>query len=252
MRNRLGYWLWAILFLALTACSTAQAFVSPLNNTTQDYFTYTVQPGDTASQISIRYHITIEQLIALNADKYPSLARNPASLQPGWQLRIPKSGILTPSAEPQVDLKEASREIIDLINQARAQKGLQLLRSDIALNHIADQRSTDMITRDYFSHYDPQTGQEPLLRYLQATNFTYRFAGENIAEIKNDAGWVPPWLTVAARYSAVDLANEFVKGWLNSPEHRTNIFSSNYKRTGVALAVDAEGKRIVATQVFAD
>jgi uncharacterized protein YkwD len=109
-----------------------------------------------------------------------------------------------------------------------------------------------MIVRNYFSHDDPGTGQEPLLRYLQAAKFAYRYAGENIAEIKNDAGWVPAWLTIAARYSTNDLADEFVKGWLNSPEHLANIFSANYRRTGVALAVSGDGRRIVATQAFAD
>ncbi len=109
-----------------------------------------------------------------------------------------------------------------------------------------------MIARNYFSHYDPETSQEPFLRYLQATNFKYRFAGENIAEIKNDAGVVPPWLRVAVRYSPPELAAEFVAGWLKSPDHRANIFNTNYRRTGVALAVSADGRRIVATQTFAD
>jgi uncharacterized protein YkwD len=63
---------------------------------------------------------------------------------------------------------------------------------------------------------------------------------------------VPAWLTIAARYTTDDLASEFVKGWLNSPEHRTNIFGVNYRRTGVALAVSSDGRRIVATQTFSD
>ena len=90
------------------------------------------------------------------------------------------------------------------------------------------------------------------MRYLQAAKFFYRYAGENIAEIKNDAGWVPPWLTVASRYTPNELANEFVRGWLNSPEHRANIYSANYHRAGVALAITSDGRRIVATQVFSD
>jgi uncharacterized protein YkwD len=127
-----------------------------------------------------------------------------------------------------------------------------LLRLDAGLTRIANDRSADMIAREYFSHYDPQTGQEPLLRYLQANKFAYRYAGENIAEIKNDAGWVPPWLTVAARYSSTDLAAQFVTGWLNSPEHRANILNPNYHRTGVALGVTTDGRRIVASQAFSD
>lgn len=247
---------WKIIVIAililLTACNVTQAFLPSSTTKTEEYLVHIVQPGETVNQIATRYHITIEQLIALNADPYPSLARDPSTLKPGWQLRVPKT-TATPSEDiPKIDLKEAAKQIHEEINAVRAQKGIGLLRSDVALARIASYRSADLITRDYFSHYDPQTGQQPLLRYLQATSFSYRFAGENIAEIKNESEWVPSWLTVAARYNAIDLAKEFVKGWLNSPEHRANIYNANYRRTGIALAVSPDGRRIVATQVFAD
>ncbi len=253
----------SILALSLIACSLGQivAFApTPTIGAGGDYNIYTVQAGDTASLIATRFSLTIEQLIALNVDRYPALARDPSSLQVGWQLRVPShltsaSARATATAEaalPRVDVFEATRQVVDGINTARAQRGLTLLRTDVTLNHIASDRSMDMVARDYFSHFDPQTGQEPLLRYLQATKFSYQYAGENIAEIKNDAGWVPPPLTVAARYGAADLANEFVKGWLNSQEHRINIFNPRYRRTGVSLSVNSNGRRIVATQVFSD
>jgi uncharacterized protein YkwD len=253
-------WILGILsiVLALSACNVVQSVLpSQASAQANEYTTYIVQPGDTASQIAVHYRITIEQLIALNVNTYPSLARDPSSLQPGWRLRVPDLGSVgvTPTttlAVPQADLSVAAKSVIEGINDARAQRGLLLLRSDVGLTRIASDRSSDMLARNYFSHYDPATGQEPLLRYLQAAKFSYRYAGENIAEIKNDAGWVPPWLTIASRYSTADLASEFVKGWLNSPEHRANIFSANYRRTGVALAVSGDGRRIVATQAFAD
>ncbi|MCI0476671.1 MAG: CAP domain-containing protein [Anaerolineales bacterium] len=257
MFRRFWFLLLSVSFaVALSACSVAQSVLpSSVTAPTNEYTTYVVQPGDTASQIVARYGMTIEQLIALNKDAYPTLARDPSSLKPGWQLRVSLTGASSSPELPmtaQVDLNAVSQEVIDGINTARAQRGLFLLRNDVVLTRIANDRSGDMITRGYFSHYDPATGQEPLLRYLQATKFAYRYAGENIAEIKNDAGWVPPWLTIGSRYSTVDLANEFVKGWLNSPEHRANIFNVNYRRTGVALAISGDGRRVVATQAFAD
>ncbi len=153
---------------------------------------------------------------------------------------------------PISNLGDAAQLSVDQINVERAQRGLLLLRSDPSLVQIANARSADMIARNYFSHYDPQTGAQALLPILRAVNLAYHYAGENIAEIKNDASWVPGWLTVQARYSASDLANEFVRGWLNSPDHRANMLSIHYRRTGMALAVTADGRRIVATQVFAD
>ncbi len=249
-----------MLVFATVGCSVIDEAIAAPNATpaTPQYIMYVVQPGETLAQIALRFHMTIEQLIALNSERYPSLARDPSVLQAGWQLRVPSQNATAAArataaaAQPPFDPTLAAKLTVDEVNAARAQKGLSLLRSDPVLTRIASDRSADMIARDYFSHYDPQTGQEPFLRYLQANSFPYQYAGENIAEIKNGAGWVPPWLTVAARYSAPALAQEFVQDWLNSPEHRANIFHTHYRRTGVALAVTQDGRRIVATQVFSD
>ena len=221
---------------------------------------YVVQPGDTFSKIAQNYGITVEQLIDLNADAHPELARDPSTLKPGMQLKVPNRAVslATRAAEtkiaptPRADLAETARLIIEKINDQRAGKKIFLLREDSRLTRIAQDRSNDMIQRGYFSHYDPQNGQEPFLRYLQAANYPYQFAGENIAEIENEANWVPSLLNVAARFSAADLADQFTTGWLNSNEHRENIFSSRYAHTGVGIAVNNEGTRIVATQVFSD
>jgi uncharacterized protein YkwD len=244
--------LFLIAFCATACSSVAVAFAPALP--ADEPATYIVQPGDTVSEIAARYSITIEQLIALNAEQYPALARDPSLLQIGWQLRVPGQSTIaaarTNANAP--DYHSAAEQIITEINAARAQRGLALLRADALLTQIASDRSADMIARDYFSHYDPATAQQPLLRYLQASRYGYRAAGENIAEIKNDAVWVPPWLTVGARYAPSDLAREFVQGWLNSPEHRANILNAQYRRTGVALAARGDARRVVATQVFSD
>lgn len=81
----------------------------------QDYETYTVQPGDTISQIAARYRLTVEQLIALNADRYPALVRDPLVLQLGWRLRVPSRATAretqTAEAAPQVDLTKRHGEL---------------------------------------------------------------------------------------------------------------------------------------------
>jgi len=255
MRYRLILLLLSVAWvIGASACGIVSNVLPSGTTATNEYATHVVQVGETASQIAARYGMTIEQLIALNSEAYPSLAHDPSSIRPGWRLRVSLANADTSKTlvNGALDEERVAREVIEGINTARAQRGLGLLRSDVTLTRIAKDRSTDMIARDYFSHYDPATGQEPLLRYLQAAKFSYRYAGENIAEVKNDAGWVPPWLTIAARYTPSDLASEFVRGWLNSPQHRANVFNTHYRRTGVALAISANGRRVVATQVFAD
>jgi uncharacterized protein YkwD len=251
-----------LLLSALTACGLAETGLPASAPTQAANAEYTVKPGDTLAGIATRFHVTVQELVASNTDRYPTLAANPGLVRVGWQLRIPGESTvaeLTPTAigtpESQIrhaDLDEAAQRIIEGVNAARAGEGLSLLRSDPTLRRIASERSADMISRGYFSHYDPQTGQEALVHDIQALHYTYQYAGENIAELKNDASWVPPLLTVAARYSAADLANQFVPGWLNSPEHRANILNPHYRRTGVGLAFSPDGRRIVATQIFSD
>lgn len=49
---------------------------------------YTVRRGDTLGRIAARFGITVDALVAMNADTHPSLRTNPGSLVPGWQLRV--------------------------------------------------------------------------------------------------------------------------------------------------------------------
>lgn len=259
LRISLLLWLSA-LFVFIAGCRAVET-ISPIaapTSSAPNYVLYDVRVGETLAQIAARFQMTIEQLIALNSDRYPVLARDPSQLQPGWRLRVPADNV-SPSVQataaavqPQSDFDTSVKSIIDGINAARAQRGLPLLRSDVVLTRMAEDRSRDLIARDYFSHYDPQTGQEPLLRYLQAYGYGYQYAGENLAEIKNGTDLVLPWLAVAARYSSDELASKFVQDWLNSPEHRAVIFNSHYRRTGVGISVNRDGSRIVAVQVFSD
>lgn len=247
----------------LLACSFADVLSfapaqSPSANAT---LKYAVKPGDTIGKIAQQYQITVEQLTGMNQDRYPELLRDPSLLKPGMTLVVPNLSVSSAtraaqtaeSAQQAIVLSRVAQEIVSKINVARAGKnGLKLLRDEPRLMAIASRRSVDMIDRDYFSHNDPKTGQEPFLRYLQADNYPYQYAGENIAEIRNDVSWVPSPLTVVTRYTPSELADQFVTGWLNSNDHRINIFNSRYTRSGVALAATSDGRRVVATQLFSD
>ena len=51
--------------------------------------TYTVQRGDSLSEIAARHGTTVAELVRLNADRYPSLRSNPGLIEPGWVLVLP-------------------------------------------------------------------------------------------------------------------------------------------------------------------
>ncbi len=237
--------------------------------------TYTVQSGDTLSGIASKNHTTVAALIQANADRYPSLTTSPQKIPAGWQLDIPSqddAGLqiealimqITRATNPPnppapVAAQSPSDKINAMvqgiqngINAARAEKNLPPLTFDANLNYIAQTRSNDMITRNYFAHTDPKTGHVLFQDLLNAEKYPYLFAGENIAEIRNQGAFVPPSFTVYARYSASDLAEQFVTGWINSPDHYENIINPHFRRTGIAVGVSADGTRVVATQVFSD
>lgn len=48
-----------------------------------------------------------------------------------------------------------------------------------------------------------------------------------------------------------DLANDFVKGWVNSPGHYENIKTKSYEITGVSVSVNYDKNLVYATQKFA-
>lgn len=237
--------------------------------------TYTVQAGDTLSGIAQKNNTTVAALVEANADRYPSLTTKPQKIPVGWRLDIPARDDAAvriealimeitratnppdaPAPAAATSSTDKANQIVqgiqDGINAARAEKNLPPLTMDANLQYIAQARSNDMIARSFFSHTDPRNGRILFQDLLDNQKYPYLFAGENIAEIRNQGAFVPPSFTVYARYSAPDLAQQFVTGWINSPDHYENIINPHFSRTGIAIAVSADGTRVVATQVFSD
>jgi peptidoglycan/xylan/chitin deacetylase (PgdA/CDA1 family)/LysM repeat protein len=63
-----------------------------------DVTTYTVQGGDTLFSIARAWATTVAQLQAWNAERYPSLATDPDTLEAGWVLVVAAAPGATPAA----------------------------------------------------------------------------------------------------------------------------------------------------------
>jgi uncharacterized protein YkwD len=235
--------------------------------------TYVVREGDSLPDIALEHEIALSDLIRANQDQYPALAVDPEHPPPGIELVIPGEGdtglgewfarltcATSPPITPAPLVPAATNDKIDAvvqlvqrgINLERATHNLQVLTFDSRLGEIAQSRSNDMIRRAYFSHDDPRQGSVAFQDLIRSRQYRFLFAGENIAEIKNQGSLVPSCLTVYSRYGTDELANQIVTGWINSQEHRENILNSHFKKTGIALGVAVDGTRIVATQIFSD
>jgi len=119
-----------------------------------------------------------------------------------------------PPPPPQDDLLPQEREVIDLVNQQRAQNGLRPLVLSLALSEAARRHSVDMATHNFFSHTGSD-GSSPWDRFSDA-GYRMTAGGE----------------CVGAGYSTPAAA---VQGWMNSSGHRAIILGS-YCDVGVGYA----------------
>ncbi len=116
------------------------------------------------------------------------------------------------SATPATTDNSFIQRVVDLTNQQRVQNGLQPLQVNLKLANIAQAHSEDMAVHDYFSHTGLDNSS-PGDR-AKASGYQYSYVGENIA-----AGYTTP--------------EQFVQGFMNSPEHRANILNPNYHDIGI-------------------
>ena len=130
------------------------------------------------------------------------------------------------SAPPTPTPAGVEAEIHRLINEERTKAGVQPLQWSARLSEIAEQHSTDMRDKNYFSH----------------GNFVQRIrtvcggaAGENIFY---GFGTDP-----------TTIAKSAVTAWMNSAGHRANILASIYHSEGVGIAI-SENNKVYVTQDF--
>jgi uncharacterized protein YkwD len=115
-------------------------------------------------------------------------------------------------------------QVLVQINGVRAAHGLSPLRLSTRLSAAANQHSTQMAVRGYFSHdsADGSSMGRRVGRYYSATGRRYWAVGENLL-------WSSPSIGPAA---ALDLG-------MKSPGHRANLLSREWNEIGLS-AVHAD------------
>lgn len=116
-----------------------------------------------------------------------------------------------------------SQTLMDLINSERSSRNLNTLIIHPSLTIAANQKSQDMIDRDFFAHIDPD-GNYVWPKIIAAGYGQYKILGENLAV---------DFLT----------SEGMVKAWLDSPTHRANLLHADFLEQGlVALYGDFQGR----------
>jgi uncharacterized YkwD family protein len=167
--------------------------------------TYNCKSGDTLSKIAQKYNTTISRLKACN----PQL-KDSSSLKPGQKLTLPDQG----------SISDYEKEVARLVNVERSKAGLMKLTLNAQISKVARIKCQDMINKKYFSHISPTYGSP--FKMMESYGIRFSAAGENIA------------------YGQKTPA-EVMRGWMNSPGHRSNILSRTYTNIGVGCAKSKTG-----------
>jgi uncharacterized protein YkwD len=119
--------------------------------------------------------------------------------------------------------------VIALMNEYRAEKGLPPLSENPQLTRAAGDRMRHMEELGYWSHNAPD-GMSPFV-WLMARDYAYSAAAENLA-------------------SGFETARLLVQSWMESPGHRDNIMGTEFEHCGIAIIEGstmgpATGKSIV-------
>lgn len=117
-----------------------------------------------------------------------------------------------------------------LLNADRAAHGLPPLRENPQLSSLAREYGKDMITRSFFSHYNPE-GLSPFDR-MDKQGINYNYAGENLA------------INVSVEEAEVSL--------MNSDSHRKNILNTHFSEIGIGVCVDETGAVYVVQEFIGE
>jgi len=105
--------------------------------------------------------------------------------------------------------------LVDETNQSRVANALPDLQVSPLLQAAAQQKANDMASKGYFAHTSPQ-GLTPWY-WFQQVGYQFDYAGENLAVNFSDS-------------------QDVTTAWMNSPEHRANILSTDFTQIGIATA----------------
>lgn len=120
-----------------------------------------------------------------------------------------------PTCSLPADAGALADQVLNLVNQERANAGLNPVVANVTLENEADEYACELIGDNFFAHENPVTGST-LKDRAAAFNYQFSVIGENLA-----AGQKSP--------------EEVMAAWMNSPGHRANILDPRFTQLGVAV-----------------
>jgi hypothetical protein len=107
-----------------------------------------------------------------------------------------------------------AQELLTLTNKKRAENGLAPVQLNDTLSNAASQKASDMFSKNYWAHNSPE-GTTPWV-FIKSAGYDYLYAGENLAR-------------------GFTTSSDVIDAWMDSPGHRENMLSPNYREIGFAV-----------------
>jgi len=109
----------------------------------------------------------------------------------------------------------SENELLVLVNNERAARGLAPFTLNPQLSDAARRKAADMIEKNYWAHFAPDGLTSPW-GFIRAAGYNYIHAGENLARGFTDS-------------------DSTVRAWMASETHRENILAGKYNDVGFAI-----------------
>jgi uncharacterized protein YkwD len=129
---------------------------------------------------------------------------------------IPQADYFARETSDLRDPEAVREEMLARVNAARKRAGLKPLQLNSRLDQAAQRHAEDMLAHGYFAHRSPSG--TTVRERSKAAGYAWRAIGENIA------------------YGQTSV-DEVIETWLESPGHRRNILSPDFRELGVGLAL---------------
>ncbi len=126
--------------------------------------------------------------------------------------------ILVNSYHPEVlgvSYSISDSELLNLVNYERGQRGLSALSLNGQLSQAAAGKASHMFSNNYWAHFAPD-GTSPW-GFIKGAGYNYLYAGENLAK-------------------GFTNSSDVVNAWMNSPTHRENLLSPQFKDVGFSIS----------------
>jgi len=130
---------------------------------------------------------------------------------------------LAPVASASVKLTRPERELLALINHARARHGLQRVTVARTLERAARAHSREMVTKDYFTH-SSFSGESFSARIIR---FGYTFSGCTRWTVGED---------IAYGRGSLGSPKAIFRAWMHSKPHRQVILTKLFRNAGIGRA----------------